>query len=287
MNATSDAGHERRPALWPRAAIAVLILALGSPAGARAGELAVTPAAAGGGVFGLEVIPGIGCVQADVEVGPGNVLGNRTACDNITNADPSRVVTPGANLLAGSQIRLTPQFAVDADAALSLRINAFIGSPFAFVTDKSPDDESNYWAFYRVNLDGLDLALGDDIGHLVGFDAAGVPQFRLVLRRNAAPAENRIVIQARDDTAGGLVEHGEELTLGPGFNIVSVWWRSEPGRGQFLASVNGTPLGGLDGLDNGSARIDKVQLGVVDGNPDLTIGSFYLDDFSSFRTLAP
>lgn len=288
MRLRSHAGRSRRGGARSRATAATAAaLALGLAAVAGAGELDVTPAAAAGGAFGLDASPGIGCATANNEVGPGDVAGNRTACDKITNADPSRVVNPGANFLAGTQIRFTDRFVVDADAPFSARVNAFINSPFAFLTDDSPSNETNYWAFYRVNLDDLDLALGDDIGQIVGYNAAGQPQFRLVMRRNAAPAENRIAIQARDDTAGMLVEHGEELPLGAGFNVIAVWWRSGPGRGQFLASVNGTPLGGLDGLDNDTGRIDRVRLGIVDGNPDLTSGSYYLDDFASFRTLAP
>lgn len=255
---------------------------------APASEIKVNETAAAGGTFGLEVQAGIGCAGADLVIPAGSVTTDQTSCATITTATPGPVTVDaaGVDFLTGSRIKFDADFAILEDA-FTAKINQFIDSPLAFLTDDSPDDETNYWAFYRINLDPLTLALGEDIGQLVGYNSAGTEQFRVVLRRNAAPAENRIAIQARDNTVGGLVEHDEEFPLAAGVNIVAVWWRTADGLGQFLVSVNGTPLFGLDALDNDTSRLESVRLGFVDGNPAATTGSYYLDDFSSFRTLAP
>ena len=269
-------------------ACAILALVALAPA-ARASDLAVRKVAASEGTWGLVVETEIGCAQADLLIPAGPVTGDQVSCSTITTATPGpvNVASPGADFLTGGQITLNSGFSVDPNELLSARNNAFIATPFAYVTDGSPASLPRYVAWFSLDLDPFSLALGEDIGVLVGYDGGGVPQFRVLVRRNAAPAENRLVIQGRDNTLGGLVEHGEEFPLVAGHNRVSVWWRALDDRGQLLVSVNHTPLVWLEDLDNASSRIDSVRFGLVDGAPVSTTGSIYLDDFSSFRTLAP
>ncbi len=269
-------------------AVCALALASAVATAAWAGELKVDPAAKAQGQFGLEAVTGIGCGGADVVVGPGTVSGTTTSCSTITtSAGGVQVVDPGATFVTGQQIKFNNDFSVDPGIGFEGRINTAIASPLPHLVDETPDGEKNYWAIYRINLDPLTLALGEDIGQFVGFRSTGVPEFRVVLRRNAAPAENRLVIQARDNVAGGLVEFPEELTVPAGYNFVNVWWRTGDGKGQFMVSVNGAPSIGFVNLENGTGRIDEVKVGFVDGTSATTTGSYYLDDFSSFRTLAP
>ena len=267
--------------------VAVLATAPLAPA-ATASELEVNAAAKLDGAFGLEVTTGVGCAQADLVVPAGPVTSDQTSCATIRTATPGPVTVelPGVDFLTGLSIKLDDGLIVLGDL-FTAQLNPLIGSAFAFVTDDTPDDQQRYVAWFRLDVDPLSLALNEDLGLFVGYDSAGDEQFRVVLRRFLMAPELRLVVQGRDNTVGGLVEHGEQFPLTAGANQVSLWWRALAGRGQALLSVNQTPLDGIEDLDNAASRIDSVRLGLVDGNPAATSGSFYLDDFSSFRTLAP
>ena len=255
---------------------------------ASASDLVVNSAAKLVGALGLEVTTGIGCAQADIVVPAGPVNSDQTSCATIRTASPGPVEVdlPGVDFLTGELIKLDDEFIVRGDL-FTAKQNPFIGVPFAFVTDGTPDDEKDYIAWFRIDLDPLALALNEDLGIFVGYDASGEEQFRVILRRFLMAPELRLVIEGRDNTVGDLVEHPEQFPLSSGSNQVALWWLAREDRGQALLSVNQTPLQGLVDLDNASSRIDEVRLGLVDGNPNATTGSFYLDDFSSFRTLAP
>ena len=213
---------------------------------------------------------------------------DQTSCATIRTASPGPVTVnlPGVDFLTGLSIKLDEGMTVLGDL-FTAQLNPLIGSAFAFVTDDTPSDRSNYVAWFRLDIDPLTLALNEDLGLFVGYDSAGDEQFRVLLRRFLNAPELRLVVQGRDNTVGDLVEHDEQFPLAAGDNQVALWWLALDGRGQALLSVNQTPFQGLEDLDNAASRIDEVRLGLVDGNPNATMGSFYLDDFSSFRTLAP
>ena len=281
----------RHPGGWrsrdPGRICGAFALAVVLATAAVAGELKVDETAAGGGEFGLEAVTGVGCAFNDLVLGPGTVIGPQNSCEKILTSGATQVVNPGATLRTGVEIKFYDQFTAEADAVLEAHINPAIASAFPHLVDESPDGDKNYWAIYRLNLDPLTLALGEDIVHFGGYRSGGVPEFRVVLRRNAAPAENRLVLQARDNTVGGLVELAEGVTVPAGYSFVNVWWRTGDGNGQFMVSVNGEPAVGFVGLDNLVGRIDQVKVGFVEGTSVSTAGSYYLDDFASFRTLAP
>jgi hypothetical protein len=267
--------------LWLPLALAAVIAAPPSPAS----TLKVEAAAASEGSFGLAVGVALGCIVADLVIPAGPVTGQQSACSTITTATPGpvTVASPGADFLAGSLIGLDNGFSIEFGQPFSATINRLIGPPVVFVTDDSPSAERFYQAFFSVRLDSLSLAPGEEFALFVGYSADQTVQFRVAMRRNAAVAENRLAIFARDDTLGGLVEHREEFPLTVGFNDIEVWWYAGAGDGSFLLSTNGAHLFGITGLDNGAGRLDFVRLGHLDGTPAATSGMLHFDDFGSFR----
>jgi len=76
---------------------------------------------------------------------------------------------------------------------------------------------------------------------------------------------------------------GAELVLPDGYNEVSINWGAGTGVGQLLVSLKGANFVGLTGLNNGAARIDAVDWGIVNGEVSGASGHLDMDDFSSNR----
>ncbi len=75
-----------------------------------------------------------------------------------------------------------------------------------------------------------------------------------------------------------------------GWNLVEVEWEARAVTGHLVVRLNRAPgLGfvGLSGLTNGTLRIETVRLGAVAGVDSVVSGWLYLDEYASFRTLAP
>ncbi|HXV63894.1 MAG TPA: hypothetical protein VEK15_24550 [Vicinamibacteria bacterium] len=247
---------------------------------ARGGALQVLNGAAFTGDFGLRVTVGIPCTQSDVVVPSGTVSSNQLACNSVT-AGNVEVVAPGTTFTAGDRVILQNGFSVASGVSFVARIDPFVKSPFAYVRDDMPTAETTYNAEFSLRVDGLSLAMGDEIGHFVGYSANGMPRFRVVLRRSGS--ETRAAILAWDDVAGELVEHSTDFLLPLGFHRIHLSFRAGAGDGEFSIAIDGSGLDGLTGLDNGGGPIDFVKWGAVDGTLASSTGWMELDDFSSWR----
>jgi hypothetical protein len=121
---------------------------------------------------------------------------------------------------------------------------------------------------------------------LVGRSSDGGTRFEVRLRRvlSPAPGGNQLLLAAVEDD-GTLIETlaGEELLLPAGYNEISIDWSAGAGDGQFLVSLNGAAFVGLTGLDNGAARIDTLDWGIVSGEVSGAFGYLDMDEFSSGR----
>ena len=242
----------------------------------------VLGSAAVSGAYGLQATVGVTCSPDDLTINsPPMISGDFEACNSVT-ASGVEVISPGATFLAGASITLANDFSVASGAGLTALIDPSLPTPFAWVRDDSPTAETLYSAIFHLRLDALNLAIGDEIGHLVGFSSNDEPQFRVVLRKNPTLLEDRLAILARQD-GGGFVEHSSEFLLPAGYNRIEIAWRAGAGDGELLVSINGAPLSGLAGLDNDGSRIDYVKWGAVDGTPTSTTGEMELDEFFSFR----
>jgi hypothetical protein len=245
-------------------------------------KVKVVDSAAFSGNFGLQVTTGVTCSPNDLTISsPPLISGDFEACNSIT-ASGVEVVSPGATFRAGSLISLDNDFSVASEVGFTAVIDPSLPSPFAWVQDDSPIAETTYNAVFYVSLDALNLAVGDELHHFVGYSSNGDAQFRVVLRKEPIPLEDRLAILARED-GGAFVEYPSDFLLPAGYNRIEIAWRAGPGDGELQVSINGAPLAGLTGLNNDGSRIDFVRWGAVGGTLTSTTGAMQLDEFVSLR----
>ncbi len=244
-----------------------------------AGSLAVNGAAAKVGAFGLKVTPTITelCHAPinEVIIGPGVITGNQAGCATLL-ADNVAVVTPGAKYKAGSQVQLTNNFSVDSGAPLEIVINNAI-SPLAYVQDSTPQSEQQYHAQFSINIDPLStLDATAELDIFSAYSSNGDLQFRITLTSDS------LVLAARTNT-GMVTEFTQPAIPATGWVDLLVSWRAGTTDGMLTASVAGKAPTGLMDLSNDSGRIDTVRMGNVGGNRLSITGSYYMDDFHSWR----
>jgi hypothetical protein len=123
---------------------------------------------------------------------------------------------------------------------------------------------------------------------ILRFNAQGRrDHLRLVLQRS--PGGLRVGLLVRGNR-GGYQLIGSGVVL-PGENLIEVEWQaaSTPNGtdGSATLWINGELEAREPTLANGRLDVRSMQLGLLGGNLAATRGSYYLDDFASFRTLAP
>jgi hypothetical protein len=247
-----------------------------------AGSLAVTADAALSGAFGLEVTLGGPCTPNNLTVPGPTASGAFTGCLNLT-ASAVEVVGAGATFTAGRLISLGDGFAVGTGVEFAAIIDEQL-DPFAFVVDRSPANLGTYTATFEIDLENLLLDPGDELHGLHGVAGDDTVLFRIVLLRNAALDENRLILNARlDNGSYEITAAGEQLLIPTGSNTIEVDWMAHDGAGYLLVAINGAPLLGLTALDNGDGRLASVHFGAVSGDLATTTGGFYVDDYRSFE----
>ena len=158
----------------------------------------------------------------------------------------------------------------------------------AFVATTAPDGEVVVRGEFRIRHNNLSMDNGT--GHVVLMGRNGpapvVNNLRLFMRR--ANDEYKITFRAKKDGPGTAFcgkTTMAALGLRVGFELVS----ASPGmsNGECRLIRNGVVVFNRTDLENETQDIDAFRFGAVNGVSATTSGSYYLDDFSSFRTLAP
>lgn len=197
-------------------------------------------------------------------------------------------------LSAGTILRVRPAAALDGtNYGLKIRFDTSLGviSDKAYVLDRSPDDESTYSMIFHVNpftaVGKLTPNGRIDVAKAVSSVNKGIVVFGIRKALNGKPKFNCRIRQAT-----GTGYRGFAGPLPVGDNRVEVYWTSAsaPGAGDGTVRVviNGVEKHSVSNL-TGFYTVDKTQLGSTGGNRKslLTSGAYFLDEFSSFRTLAP
>lgn len=164
------------------------------------------------------------------------------------------------------------------------------GSGRTGVQENSPRREEAYMVdfFFSPNNWEMKAKKAVDILQLFGKGGKGA-HVRLLLKQ-MGPEEFELRLLARQNN-GRFRFVGSAPVPRDGWTMVSVLWAraGSDDREQGLAALftNGSLRGERDNLDNDRMTIDTVRLGLVKKSGAAKSGSFYLDDFASFRTLAP
>ncbi len=181
---------------------------------------------------------------------------------------------------------------VNMDAALGGEFGLEVvmgGINAAFVADTTPVDEPVYRLEFLMAHNNLAME-NNTFHHVLMTRQAGIGNLvRLTMQRRND--EYKIVCRVKRDT-GGTYFCGQ-FTMAPNITRVGFEWvaSSGPGANDGLIRLfkgDSIKFERLD-LDNDTQAVDAVRWGVPKSNPTMvtTTGSFYLDEFGSFRTLAP
>ena len=253
-----------------------------------AGTLEVTAEAAHSGALGMRAALGESCGSAPtllLEPPPATLSGEFDACETLT-ARGVEIVAPGATLRAGQAVELGEGFSVAAGAGLVVEATPPTNGRYAFVTDLLPEAVRIYRARFAIDLDGLELAAGEEIELLAGWGEGPGAVFVVSVRRSTALAENRLLLTAGlSNGSTAATPLGEEQLLPAVWNEVEVAWQAAPGHGLLLASVNGGPFLGLTELDNDGVSLQRVHFGLVGGDAESANGWIDLDDFRSWGAI--
>ena len=182
---------------------------------------------------------------------------------------------------------------VDGAAAMGGSSSVFglevTGGGRAWVESREPDRESTVGLFFFFDPDNWEMLPRARVDILRLYGPGRRHHLRLVLRR-AGPGMFRLGLQVRGNR-GGYESIGGGLVLAGGENLVEVEWQAASGPnatdGSAALYLNGVLEAREPTLANGRLDVRTIQLGILGGNVGQTRGSFYLDDFSAFRTLAP
>jgi hypothetical protein len=196
-------------------------------------------------------------------------------------------VSGDARFEAGSSIRLDNGFSMGSGASASFHIVPVLASPYAWVEDVTPVSETEYVASFWLRLDDYSFSEPGYLIPFVSYTNTGVNPFFLVIIRNDALEQNRLVAVACLDGGSCPDSLGFETALDDGWNSIRAHWKAGPGNGFLRISVNGSPLvsptPALGALDNDTLRVEAVRLGLVAGVPGPATGAFHLDEFASWK----
>lgn len=162
----------------------------------------------------------------------------------------------------------------------------------AFVSDNSPSSERVYRANFYINPNNLNMPQQSSLRLMEirkGSPAAQVYiQGDLVFRDGLY----KVRFSAFDD--GGAIRRAGQLTLNADKNaLIEVEWSTASTANAndgllLIRKGNKTKqIMDIDNFHNGSDGIDQIRFGYVKGGSNAITGNFFLDDFSSFRTLSP
>ena len=174
---------------------------------------------------------------------------------------------------------------VSAGAALvgSFGLNALIDDAIAiYVTDDRPNGETGYQAQFRFDPNTITMANGDLHTIFYGYTGAATQVLRLDLR--FANGQYQLRAALRDDAT--TWRNSVFFPISDAQRLIQLNWRAATAglnNGSLAFRIDGVLKANLTGVDNDARRIDRVRLGAVLGIDAGTRGSYFFDDFASYR----
>lgn len=194
----------------------------------------------------------------------------------------------GATSAFANTLDVNADAAIDGDFGLEMLVQGPGDS--TFVADQSPTDESVYRIEFRANPN--DILMDDRTGHAIfmGRMSGGEGNIiRLFMRYTADNDTYKLVCRWKRDI-GGTGFCGQ-FTFAPNNTRIGVEWvkASGPGNNDGIIRLRKGNNVQFEKTNAGNSNfdIDTARLGLPQGTVPTSSGSFYLDSFSSFRTLAP
>jgi hypothetical protein len=158
-----------------------------------------------------------------------------------------------------------------------------------YVDDEWPDAESHYRARFYFNPNSIAMTSGDTHYIFQGY---------MVTSTNA-PAIMRIEFRfysGNYQLRGGVVNDAGSFTstswstISNGPHHIGLEWQAATADGAndgyLKLSIDDAPVGSLTGVDNDTRRMDRACMGAVSGIDTGTRGTYYFDEFESYRVPA-
>ncbi len=188
--------------------------------------------------------------------------------------------------LATNGLEVTPDAAIAGVYGLEVLVDGSANA--AYVADTHPTAEAAYRASFRIGHNNLSMSEGSSHAVFLGRMANGQGN---VLRLFMSQRGGNYKLRCWWKKDGGGTGFCGQLTFAPVNTRITVEWAQSTGPGDnngIIRLFKGDVLKvERTNLDNDTYVIDTVRLGLPQGATATTSGSFYLDDFTSFRTLSP
>ncbi|MFQ5399836.1 MAG: multicopper oxidase domain-containing protein [Anaerolineae bacterium] len=174
--------------------------------------------------------------------------------------------------LASGAVNVGPQAALEGTLGMEVAVST---TP-AFVSDKTPSNESDYRATFLFDPNGTQTG-GDAFDILVGYNWQGTSIFGISYENG--PAGPEIQAWAR---AGGVYTSTMWTHIVDGPQEIQIAWESSD-NGYLSLSVDHATQQTLTGLNTTAYRLEEVQLGATGNMTANMTGTLYFDAFMSFR----
>ncbi len=163
------------------------------------------------------------------------------------------------------------------------------GGSRAWLLSRHDQPESGVRVFFFFDPDNWEMVLKARAEILRFYARGNRHHLSLVLRR-AGEGLFRLGLVVRGNR-GRYEPIGSGLVMSGEANFVEIEWQaaSSPAGSDGSAAlwINGELEANEPSIANGQLDVRAIQVGLVGGNVGATRGSFYFDEFESFRTLAP
>jgi PKD repeat protein len=151
-----------------------------------------------------------------------------------------------------------------------------------YVSDESPNNETRYRARFYFDPNGIEMANGDSHVILMGYsDSTDI--MRIFFRKESGLYK----VQAWTLLDSGAWRATTNYAISDAAHYLELEWQAATGAGAddgaLTLWIDGVEQQTLSGLDNDTRRMERVQLGAVDGIDTTTRGTYYFDAFESRR----
>jgi hypothetical protein len=201
------------------------------------------------------------------------------------------VIFSAGSAFAANSLDVNMPAAIEGVYGLEVLVDGADSANAVYVQDATPESEEVYRATFRIAHH--DLAMNEDDGHaiMMGRMLGGNGNIiRLYMKRQGGTYKLRC--RWKKNLAITGTGFCGQFTFAPVNTLVTVEWikgadGASNGRVRLTKGTN--VQADRTDLANDDFDIDTLRLGLPQGIPagDGTAGSYYIDDFQSFRTLAP
>jgi hypothetical protein len=191
-----------------------------------------------------------------------------------------------ANVFAANSLDVNANAAIVGNFGLEVLVDGSANA--AFVADTTPAAETVYRAFFRGNPNGITMTVDTSHNILLARQAGGVGNIVRISMTRKNLSDYKLSCRVLRD--GGGTYFCGQFTFSPVNTRVTVEYVSgtAPNSGDGVVRLFKGDALQFERTDyDSNFVIDTVRFGLPKTADATTNGSFYLDDFQSFRTLAP